>query len=91
MNSATLSASCHPAVGDKDASLYYTKLGVVKHGLDTQGKSFGRLTFSSDRFMEEPIEGLIYQQPVWISSKRRGEWKRRTHEVADMLMPYLKF
>ena len=89
-NSSALSALCHPPDEDTDAYLYPTRLGIVVDGVKSSANCRGRLAFSSDWQMKEPVDGRMYEQPVWIPPtndrvpKRRNPWVMRWARFAWM-------
>ena len=62
-NSAAIEAVCRPARDDYDAHLFPVKLGVVAPGPHYSGDCKGRITFSSDREIQAPRGGVLYELP----------------------------
>jgi hypothetical protein len=75
-NSAAIQANCHRPLQDWDAHLYLLRLGVVRHGVELKPGCEGRLTFSSDAEIEEPLGGVSYEIATWVEIDD-GERKKR--------------
>lgn len=77
-NSAAIASNCRRPYEDKDAHLYPVQLGVVTHGLSFDGSPDckGRLTFSSDAEIREPVGNEMYELAQWNLGESSGILRR---------------
>lgn len=77
VNSAAISANCRRSPEDHDAHLFPVRLGVVNHGVQVLTGCRGRITFSSDAEMEQPVEGASYEIAAWVATEKSGSGRRK--------------
>jgi len=85
VNSAALHANCLRPPMDHDAHLCPLRLGVVQGDHDLLPGCKGRLTFSTDADIEEPVSGISYEIANQValeksdSTRGRGVWLELQH------------